>query len=248
MRTPFTLPRTNGLAQELTNTPLDLGTLAGRSALNLRLEDILAELLPPGPYLIDNGNLTLELTIGTTNVKGAAQVFDNALSLAFGTYPLQAVPSTSAGSPTVLVANFLNGNTDFFRSRIYLFNPSAIDGPVTVRVYTLPRTGDPAVELTNSPHPLGTLAARSALNIRLEDILAALLPPGPYLNDSGNLMLEFTIGAADVIGAAQVFNTTLTLAFGTYPLQDPPDPGAGESTSNPNPDPDPDPGPGPYSE
>jgi hypothetical protein len=90
---------------------------------------------------------------------------------------------------------------------------------VTVRVYTLPRAGDPAEELTTSPHPLGTLAARSALNIRLEDILNELLPPGPYVTDSGNLLLEFTIGAADVIGAAQVFNNSLTLAFGTYPLQ-----------------------------
>jgi hypothetical protein len=179
------------------------------------------------------------LTIGTTDVKGAAQVFNNALSLAFGTYPLQAVPSTSAGSPTVLVANFLNGNTDFFRSRIYLFNPSASDGPVTVRIYTLPRTGDLAEELTISPHPLGTLAARSALNLRLEDILDELLIPRPYVTNNGNLILEFTIGAADVIGAAQVFNTTLTLAFGTYPLQDPPDPGAGESSSTSNPGPGP---------
>ena len=169
--------------------------------------------------MTDNGNLTLELTIGTTNVKGAAQVFNNSLTLALGTYPLQAVPSTSTGSPTVLAANFLNGNTDFFRSRIYLFNPSASDGPVTVRVFTLPRTGDPAEELTTSPHPLGTLAARSALNIRLEDILDELLIPRPYETAAGNLILEFTIEAADVIGAAQVFDNSLTLAFGTYPLQ-----------------------------
>ena len=215
----FTLPLMDGLAEELTNTPLFLGTLDAGSALNLRLEDILDQLLPPGPYVTDNGNLTLELTIGTTNVKGAAQVFNNSLTLALGTYPLQAVPSTSTGSPTVLAANFLNGNTDFFRSRIYLFNPSASDGDVTVRVYTLPRTGDLAQELTTSPHPLGTLAARSALNIRLEDILDDLLPPGPYVTDAGNLTLEFTIGAPDVIGAAQVFNNSLTLAFGTYPLQ-----------------------------
>ncbi len=43
--------------------------------------------------------------------------------------------------------------------------------------------------------------------------------PRPYVTNSGNLILEFTIGAADVIGAAQVFNNSLTLAFGTYPLQ-----------------------------
>ena len=216
----FTLPRTDGLAEELTNTPLNLGGLGAKSALNIRLEDILD--LVPGittPYETDNGNLTLEFTTGPANVQGAAQVFNNSLTLAFGTYPLQAVPSTSAGSPTVLVANFLNGNTDFFRSRIYLFNPSASDGTVSVRVYTLPRTGDPAEELTNGPHPLGTLAARSGLNLRLEDILDELLISRPYEDDAGNLILEFTIGAADVIGAAQVFNNSLTLAFGTYPLQ-----------------------------
>ena len=88
-----------------------------------------------------------------------------------------------------------------------------------MRVYTLPRTGDPAEELTTSPHPLGTLAARSALNLRLEDILDELLISRPYEIDAGNLILEFTIGAADVVGAAQVFNNSLTLAFGTYPLQ-----------------------------
>ncbi len=63
-------------------------------------------------------------------------------------------------------------------------------------------------------------------------------------------MLEFTIQAAKVIGAAQVFDNSLTLAFGTYPMLDPPSPGAGESTSNPNPGPgpDPDPGPDPFDE
>ena len=198
---------------------VDLGSLGPRSALNIRLEDILDELMIPRPYETNNGNLTLEFTIGVQGVQGAAQVFNNSLTLAFGTYPLQGVPSTSAGSPTVLAANFLNGNTDFFRSRIYLFNPSASDGNVTVRVYTLPRTGDPAEELTNGPHPLGTLAARSGLNIRLEDILDELMISRPYETDSGNLLLEFTIGAADVIGAAQVFDNSLTLAFGTYPLQ-----------------------------
>ena len=198
---------------------VDLGSLGPRSALNIKLdEDILTSLVPL-PYKSNGGNLTLEFTIGAAGVRGAAQVFDNSLTLAFGTYPLQAVPSTSAGSPTVLVANFLNGNTDLLRSRIYLFNPSASEGNVTVRVHTLPPTDGQADELTTSPHPVGTLAARSALNIRLEDILDELLIPRPYETYAGNLILEFTIGAADVIGAAQVFNNSLTLAFGTYPLQ-----------------------------
>ena len=127
----------------------------------------------------------------------------------------QVTPSQS----TVLVANFLNGNTNFFRSRIYLFNPSASAGIVCGRLFTLPRTGDLAQELTNTPLDLGILAARSALNLRLEDILDELLIPRPYEDNAGNLVMEFTIGAADVIGAAQVFDNSLTIAFGTYPLQ-----------------------------
>jgi len=119
-----------------------------------------------------------------------------------------------------MVADFLNGNTNFFKSRIYLFNPSASDGTVTLRVVTLPRTGGLAQELTTTePLNLGTLAAKSALNIRLEDILDDMSIPRPYETDSGNLTLEITIQAADVVGAAQVFNSSLTLAFGTYPMQ-----------------------------
>ena len=52
---------------------------------------------------------------------------------------------------TVLVANFMNGNTDFFKSRVYLWNPSTSAGTVTVRVFTLPRTDGLAEELTNTP-------------------------------------------------------------------------------------------------
>ncbi len=217
----FTLPVTGGLAQELPGSPLNLGSLGAKSALNLKLaEDVLIPLGIPTPYTTDGGNLTLEFTIQAAGVRGAAQVFNNSLTLAFGTYPLQAVPSTSAGSPTVLVANFLNGNTNFFKSRVYLFNPSASDGTVTLRVFTLPRTDGTVQELTTTePHNLGTLAARSALNIRLEDILDDLSIPRPYETDSGNLTLEFTIQASDVVGTAQVFNNSLTLAFGTYPME-----------------------------
>ena len=119
----------------------------------------------------------------------------------------QVTPSQS----TVLVANFLNGNTNFFRSRIYLFNPSASAGIVCGRLFTLPRTGDLAQELTEgTPLDLGTLAARSALNLRLEDILAELLPPGPYVTDNGYLILEFTI-AAPITSAAPIVNSNIRL-------------------------------------
>ncbi len=73
-----------------------------------------------------------------------------------------------------------------------------------------------------------------------EEILTPLGIITPYITDGGNLTLEFTIQAADVVGAAQVFSPSF--AFGTYMIQDPPSPGAGESSSISDPDPGPEPG------
>ena len=213
----FTLPLTTGIARELTGPPLDLGTLEARSALNLKLvENILIPLGIALPYTTDGGNLTLEFTIQAADVRGTAQVFSS--SFAFGTYPLQQLPLVSVGTPTGLVANFMNGNSDAFSSRVYLWNPSESSGDVTVRVFTLPLTGGLAQELTTAPLNLGPLGAKSALNVKLvENILAPLGITLPYTTDGGNLTLEFTIQAADVRGAAQVFSSSF--AFGTYPLQ-----------------------------
>ena len=194
-----------------------MGTLEARSALNLKLvEDILIPLGIALPYTTDGGNLTLEFTIQAADVRGTAQVFSS--SFAFGTYPLQQLPLVSVGTPTGLVANFMNGNNTAFNSRVYLWNPSESSGDVTVRVFTLPLTGGLAQELTTAPLNLGTLGAKSALNVKLvENILAPLGITLPYTTDGGNLTLEFTIQAADVRGAAQVFSSSF--AFGTYPLQ-----------------------------
>ncbi len=68
-----------------------------------------------------------------------------------------------------------------------------------------------------------------------EDILNHVGIKLPYTNDGCNLTLEFTIQAADVIGAAQVFSSSF--AFGTYIIQDPPGPGPGPG-SDPEPDPE----------
>ena len=147
------------------------------------------------------------------NVGGTAQVFSD--TLAFGTYPLQEIPSASTGSATVLVANFTNGNNAFLNSRVYLWNPSQNAGSVTVRAYTLPSSG-PSVLLGTAE--LGLLDARSSLNIKIaEDVLSALGIPLPYTDDVGNLTIEFTVGAENVRGVAQVFS--LDLAYGTYPMQ-----------------------------
>jgi hypothetical protein len=210
----FTLPRTGNSV--LLGT-VDLGVLDASSARNIKLaEDILVPLGIPLPYTDDGGNLTLDFTIGAPNVRGAGQVFSS--SLAFGTYPLQEIPPTFNVNPTVLVANFMNGNSASLNSRVYLWNPSANAGDLTVRVFTLPLTGGVPQELTSTPLDLGTLGAFSARNIKLaEDILAPLGIPLPYTGNGGNLTLQFTIGAPNVRGAAQVFSSSL--AFGTYPLQ-----------------------------
>jgi len=191
----------------------DLGTLGAKSALNIKLEDILDALLIPRPHTTDGGNLTLEFSMDIPNVRGVAQVFSD--SLAFGTYPLQEISSASTGSATVLVANFTNGNNAFLNSRLYLWNPSQSAGSVTVRAYTLPSSG-PSILLGTAE--VGLLDARSSLNIKIaEDVLSALGIPLPYTDDGGNLTIEVTVGAENVRGAAQVFSSDL--AFGTYPMQ-----------------------------
>ncbi len=212
----FTLPHTG--ESWLLGT-LDLGVLEASTARNIKLaEDILTPLAILLPYITDGGNLTLEFTIEAPNVRGVGQVFDHSLTVAFGTYPLQEVLSTSTVNPTVLVANFMNGNNSFFNSHVSLWNPSVTAGEVSVRVFTLPLVGGLAQELTVTPLNLGTLGAESARSIRLaEDVLTPLGIPLPYMQDGGNLTLEFTIEAPNVQGAAQVFSTSLS--FGTYPLQ-----------------------------
>ena len=208
----FTLPSTGDSMRLLT---VPLGILKAFSARNIRIaEDILDFFSGVAlPYTDDGGNLTLEFTIEAPDVKGAAQVFSS--NMAFGTYPLQEIPSTPSASPTVLVANFVNGNSGAFSSRVYLWNPSASAGEVTVRVFTLPLTGDSSLLGTLD---LESLQAESSRNLKLvEDILIPLGIPTPYVTDGGNLTLEFTIQAADVRGTAQVFSSSF--AFGTIPLQ-----------------------------
>ena len=127
------------------------------------------------------------------------------------------MPFAHGNGETVLVAYFMNGNTDIFNSRIYLWNPSDVAGDITVRVFTLPTRTGVHQELTVTPLDLGTLGAKLALNLKLdEDILIPLQIPLPYTDNGGNLTVEITIGAENVQGVAQVFSGNL--AFGTYPL------------------------------
>ena len=214
----FTLEREG--ASNLLGT-LELGTLEASTARSIKLaEDILEPLGIPLPYTDDGGNLTLEFSVDVANVKGTAQVFNRSLTLSLGTYPLQEIPVSLSEDPTVLVANFTNGNNAFLASRVYLWNPSTSAGKLKARVFTLGREGASSLLGTAD---LGTLEATSARIIKLaEDILAPLGVPLPYTENGGNLTLEFTIQAAGVRGTAQVFDNPLTLAFGTYPLQEVP--------------------------
>ena len=105
------------------------------------------------------------------------------------------VPTAYGQGETILGAYFMNGNTNVFSSRIYLWNPSDTSGDVTVRVFTLPLTSGMTQELTIEPEALGTLGSKSAFNIKLaEDILTPIGVSVPYTADGGNLTLEFTIG------------------------------------------------------
>ncbi len=120
------------------------------------------------------------------------------------------VPTAYGQGETILVANFINGNTNIFRSRVYLWNPSTSAGDITVRVFTMPRpapSDPPEPSQLLGTLPLGILEARSARTIRIEEVLSDLgtIPP-PYTEIGGNLILEFTIGVAGVQGVAQVFS------------------------------------------
>jgi hypothetical protein len=213
----FTLPLSGGVAQELTTTPLNLGTVEGNAGFNIKVaEDILAPLGISLPYTDNGGNLTLEFTIEAENIQGVGQVFSS--DLAFGTYPLQKIPATTQDEDTALVANFTNGNNADLNSRVYLFNSSQLAGDVNVWVFTLPLIDGASQFLSATPLNLGSLGPRSALNIKLaEDILTPLGISLPYTDNGGNLTIVIQIGAPNVRGVAQVFSSDL--AFGTYPLQ-----------------------------
>jgi len=119
------------------------------------------------------------------------------------------------GGSTVLVGTFFNGNNDALNSRAYLWNPTTADADITSRVYTMPLVGPSTLLGTVS---LGNLNARSGKNIKIaEEILFKLGIFLPYTGDGGNLLVEFTVGADNVVGTGQVFGPNL--AFGTYPLE-----------------------------
>ena len=123
---------------------------------------------------------------------------------------------------TVLIANFMNGNTTEFASRIYLFNSSSSSAAITAKVLTLPAKGGTQV-LVGTVKLSEEIGAGMGRNIKLaEDILANISGiASPYVADGGNLVVEFTIEASQVTGVGVVFHPTTLVSFGLYPLQTP---------------------------
>jgi len=124
---------------------------------------------------------------------------------------------------SVLVANWVSGDSATFKSRIYLWNPSSTTGAVTARVFALPVVGGTPAELTTagSPLNLGNLAGNSGLAIRVaEDLLGtAGLNIAPYTANGGNIVVEITVRASGVKGTCQVFSANGSMQFGQVPLQ-----------------------------
>jgi len=177
-------------------------------------------------------NVKIDLTLAASTVATTSTLGGGTKNLA----PAALVTEWGFGpgnGQVVLLANWLNGNTSQFNSRIYLYNQGSIQGDVTARALKMPPapaggTGlIQSTELTpqGSPVSLGTLAGYSGMKIDLADILnqpqvKANLPGGalPYQENGGNLIVEITVrGVDDVIsGTSQVFSGTT--AFGQVPL------------------------------
>jgi hypothetical protein len=125
---------------------------------------------------------------------------------------------------SVLVANWLSGNTALYSSRIYIWNPSTLAGDVTARVFSMQPVGGTVVstELTTpgAPFALGIISGATSMNIKLQEDILAFLPTVtlPYTINGGNLTVEVTIRASGVKGTAQVFKKDGTMAFGQVDL------------------------------
>jgi len=169
----------------------------------------------PLPTRITSVAIDLVLAAGGSTTNGGTRSLLGASTVTTWTY-----------NGSVLVANWLNGDSSAWKSRIYLWNPSTTTGAITIRVFSTPLVSGGTVtstELTTpgSPLSMGSIAGQSSLAIRLyEDILGPSgLNLAPYTTTGGNLVVEITIRASNVRGTCQVFNNTATYSFGQVPLQ-----------------------------
>jgi hypothetical protein len=127
---------------------------------------------------------------------------------------------------TILVCNFLNGNTDAFVSRSYLWNPTSIPGPVQIDVYTLVAddSANPRVWLGTVPfgaNPAFNMAGVSGVNIKTQDVLSYIGIATPYTTNGGNLTFVFSIGSPGDTGVCNVFDRATTHSMSTSPALNP---------------------------
>jgi hypothetical protein len=168
---------------------------------------------------LGGGARGLQITVtGYTPLTSRTLRLSVAVSTAGGTQVLipGGIVTTWTLNGTILVANWVNGNSNSLSSRIYVWNPSGSTASVTARLFAMPvaSTGSSTLLGTRS---LGTLLPVSGWNIRLkEDVLVPLNIPVPYSENGGNLVLEVTIDALGCSGYTQTFGSTL--AYGTTPL------------------------------
>ena len=75
----------------------------------------------------------------------------------------------------------------------------------------------PTADLSRAHFPTASNRILRGKSRFSQALFSALVNDSGYVTDGGNLTLEFTIQAADVRGASQVFSSSF--AFGTVPLQ-----------------------------
>lgn len=171
----------------------------------------------PIVFTVDGTTTLLKRTItlavnlvGVTGTPGTTQVNSRSLASA-DTVTVWTL------NGTVLLTNWTSGNSTYYNGRIYLFNPSVVDGEVTVDVYPLPTTYDASAPLTPAAGlSLGVLKSKAGINIKVSDIMAAL-GMNPYTANGGNLVIQLIINAPFVVGYSNVFSNNFS--FGTVQLQ-----------------------------
>ena len=187
-----------------------------------------AEIRVYGGNPILNGNMEpIQITVdGTTTLASRVLKISVYLEIEESPYPYddlydryilgETVLTTWSPNGTILLTNWTNGNWAVLNGRIYLWNPSSVDGEVTIRVFTLP-LGFGGSTLVGTLEA-GTLKTLSGVNLRVgEDILVPLGITAPYTTNGGNLVIEVTIAAPGCNGYSQVFSSGF--AYGTVQLQ-----------------------------
>jgi hypothetical protein len=186
----------------------------------------------------NNGNITggtetkLEIVVdGTTVLAERTLAITVILNRAGTLSDITLVASTQMTqwtfNGTVLLANFQNGNTNVFASRMYIFNPSTTAGAISARLWTLPVAGGSETFLGSVPSSaLGNIGAMAGRNIKLfEDIIGTnglgltLVQLLIATANSGNVVVEITVEATNVTGVAQVYNPVTLQSFGIFPMQ-----------------------------